>query len=264
MENVTYIIPIHEWDQIIEEYLEDAVASVNEQIYTEGDRILLIGPKSVIDYAENVCKTSAPKYTVQKVENDETNFFVQVNKAVLACVTPFFTILEFDDTLSRFWNEVFQRYSSKGSFLISVNLLMKDNKPYVLANELALSSSFAGDEGIGIIDLEALKDYVEFNLTGGLFRTEDFITIGGLKPSLKLTAWYEFMLRAAYQNKPVYVVPKIAYKHTINRSGSFMEITNSTLQEKEAEWLITTAKQEYFYKEDRNKTFENNSGEDNE
>lgn len=262
MENITYIIPIHKWDQIVEEYLEDAVTSASQQIYTDGDRIMLVGPKSVIDSAENICKTYAPKYIVQKVENDDTDFFVQINKAVFACVTPFFTILEFDDTFCKYWNEVMQKYASKSAFLIPVNLLMKENKPYTLANELALSSSFAGDEGIGVIDVEALKNYVEFNLTGGLFKTEDFIAIGGLKPSLKFTAWYEFMLRAAYQNKPIFVVPKMAYKHTINRPNSFMETINDTVQENEAEWLIKAAMQEYFFKEDRHKTYQQEKGGD--
>ena len=42
-----------------------------------------------------------------------------------------------------------------------------------------------------------------------------------------------------------------------------METFSKEIDAKEAEWLIKTAQQEYFYKEDRNKTFENNSGEGN-
>ena len=257
MENVTYIIPIHELDQIEEEYLEDAAKSISETDYTEGDRILLVGPQKVIDLAAKVCSSNAPKHIIQKIENKETEFFKQVNKAVLNCVTPFFTILEFDDTIKPAWNRILQSYSSKSSFLIPLNLLIKDEKPYTLANEIALSTTFSDDEGrIGVISLDTLKNYVEFNLTGGLFRTEDFITIGGLKPSLKLTAWYEFLLRAAYQNKEIYVVPKLLYLHTISRPNSFMEKINKEINEKEAEWLIETAKQEYFFKEDRNKTYQ--------
>lgn len=262
MENVTYIIPLYEWDQIVEEYLEDAVESVAKTVCTLGDRIMLIGPKDIITSAERTCKNFAPNYTIQKIENDDTNFFVQVNKAAYACVTPYFTILEYDDTVKPYWNDLLQSYSVKSPFLIPLNLLIKDERPYTLANEVGLSTTFAsGDNGIGVIDVEALKDYIEFNLTGGLFKTEDFISIGGLKPSLKITAWYEFLLRAAYNNKPVFVVPKIAYLHTINRPGSFMETFSKEVQPKEAEWLIETAKQEYFFKEDRNKTYQENTGE---
>lgn len=257
MENVTYIIPLYQWDQIVEEYLENAVESIAKTSISLGDRIMLIGPKDVITHAEKTCKAFAPNYAVQKIENDETDFFVQVNKAALACVTPYFTILEYDDTIKPYWNDILQSYSVKSPFLIPLNLLIKDGQPYTLANEVGLSTTFAsGDNGIGVIDVESLKDYVEFNLTGGLFKTEDFISIGGLKPSLKITAWYEFLLRAAYNNKPVFVVPKIAYLHTINRPGSFMETVSKGIKEEEAEWLIETARQEYFFKEDRNKTYQ--------
>lgn len=262
MENVTYIIPLHIFDNSVKSQLAEAVKSVAENEYTEGDRILLVGTKDVIDKASTVCSKNAPKHLIQKVENNNTEFFTQVNVAALACVTPYFTILEYDDTLCPYWNRQMQAYTSKSPFLISLNLLKKDGKAVSLANELALSASFAGDDSIGVLDTESLKDYVEFNLTGGLFKTETFISIGGVKTSLKLTSWYEFMIRAAYQNNPLYVVPKIAYNHTINREGSYMETVSKSITEDEAEWLIKTAKQEYFFKEDRHKTYQQEKEED--
>ena len=262
MENVSYIIPLHVFNKDVEQYLTNAVKSVATNAIEQGDRILLVGPKAVIEKAEAVCKANAEKYQIQKVENKDTDFFTQVNTAAFACVTPYFTILEYDDTLYPYWNQIMQQYSSKSPFLISLNLLKKNGEPFSLANEIALSSTFAGDNGIGVIDTEALKDYVEFNLTGGLFKTEDFISIGGVKTSLKLASWYEFMLRAAYQSKPLFVVPKLTYMHTINREGSYMETIGKPMDEAEAEWLITTARQEYFFKEDRHKTYQQEKGED--
>jgi hypothetical protein len=261
MENVSYIIPLHIFDKTVKELFTEAVKSIAANEYTEGDRILLVGPKAVIDKAETVCTENAPKYHIQKVENKESDFFKQINVATLACVTPYFTILEYDDTFYPYWNTQMQAYAAKSPFLISLNLLKKDGKPFSLANEIALSTTFAGDYGIGVLDTESLKDYVEFNLTGGLFKTEDFLSIGGVKTSLKLMSWYEFMLRAAYQNKPLFVVPKITYNHTINREGSYMETIGKNIDENEAEWLITTARQEYFFKEDRNKTYQQEKGE---
>lgn len=263
MENVSYIIPIHVFDENVRENLVNAVKSVAENSFKEGDRILLVGPKDVIEKAEAVCKANAKNYQVQKVENQNADFFTQVNTAALACVTPYFTILEYDDTLYPYWNEVMQFYSTKSPFLISLNLLVKDGKPYTLANEIALSIAFCDEEEVGVLKTDVVsKDYVEFNLTGGLFKTEDFISIGGVKTSLKLTSWYEFILRAAYQSKPLFVVPKLTYAHTINREGSYMETVGKTIDAAEAEWLITTARQEYFFKEDRHKTYQQEKGED--
>ena len=158
MENITYIIPLHVFNKNVEQYLTSAVKSIAENSFEQGDRILLVGPKSVIDKAEAVCKANTEKYQVQKVENKNTDFFTQVNTAAFACVTPYFTIIEYYDTLYPYWNQIMQAYVSKSPFLISLNLLKKNGEPFTLANEIALSTTFCKDEGIGILDTEALKD----------------------------------------------------------------------------------------------------------
>ena len=70
-------------------------------------------------------------------------------------------------------------------------------------NEAPWASSFSND--IGYIDNDCLQQYFDFYLTGGVFNTEDWINQGGLKPSIKISFWYEFLLRITNNNKKVFV-----------------------------------------------------------
>ena len=100
-----------------------------------------------------------------------------------------------------------------------------------------------------------LNTYMDFFAHGALFNTEDFISLGGLKASLKVAAWYEFFLRCCHKSKEIYVVPKIGYFHYIDTKNSYSEISKSEITPEEGQWLISIAKEEYFFKEDRNKKF---------
>ena len=101
-----------------------------------------------------------------------------------------------------------------------------------------------------------LDVYMDFNVTGAIINTEDFNEIGGLKKSLKLASWYEFLMRLCYNGKKIYTIPKIGYDHMINRDDSLMKDYQNNITPEEGTWLIKTAKQEYFFKEDRKKTFD--------
>ena len=67
------------------------------------------------------------------------------------------------------------------------------------------------------LDIEAVQDYLNFNMSGAVIRKKDFVSLGGLKTSMKLVFWYEFLLRALYKQKKFYVVPKVGYIHTAIR-----------------------------------------------
>jgi len=257
MTKITYIIPLHKFDEKIEELYKSAIESLNSVEKNEDNKVILVGPSEVLKKAINVCK---PVIETSLVENDETDFFVQVNKAAYQCVTPYFTILEIDDMLCPFWNAAMQEYEVvNASVLMPINEYRKNGEFISLGNEIAWSSSFANisenGNGLGYVDIDCLKAYMDFNVTGAAIRTEDFISIGGLKPSLKIAAWYEFLLRMAYNSKSIFVVPKAAYKHTIGREDSYMENSAKEISQEYGSWLIKTALQEYFFKNDRNIEF---------
>ena len=126
--------------------------------------------------------------------------------------------------------------------------------PVGYINEAVWASSFS--EKIGYFDHECLQDYLLFNMTGGVFRTKDFIEVGGLKESIKLSFWYEFLLRAINKEKNIFVIPKIGYFHIVNRPESLAVEYISNMSERESDFWIELARKEYLYKKDRNKTYE--------
>jgi len=62
-------------------------------------------------------------------------------------------------------------------------------------------------------------------------------------------------LRCCYKHKDIFVVPKLGYRHNLDTSDSYSEISKKEISQDEGTWLIATAKQEYFFKEDRKKKF---------
>jgi hypothetical protein len=128
------------------------------------------------------------------------------------------------------------------------------NGKYIgFGNEAPWASSFSDE--LGYIDKGCLENYFNFYLTGGVFNTDDWNDVGGLKPSIKLTFWYEFLLRLTNKGKKVFVMPKVGYVHMMGRKGSLMEKYREQMDADESKFWFDTAKQEYFYKDDRNKTY---------
>ena len=98
------------------------------------------------------------------------------------------------------------------------------------------------------------EDFFDFYLTGSIFNTDDWNEIGGLKPSIKLSFWYEWLLRATYKGKKIYTIPKIGYNHTLGRKGSLLEQYKESVSDDEAKWLINLAKKEFYFKDERDAT----------
>jgi hypothetical protein len=124
------------------------------------------------------------------------------------------------------------------------------------ANEAVWASSFSDE--LGYLDIQGLENYLNFNASGGVFKTEEFLSLGGLKASMELVFWYEFLMRALYKEKRVFVIPKIGYFHLVNRPGCMTTKYAETMSEKEADWWIDLAKKEYFFPQDRKKTYTDN------
>ena len=262
MEKVTYIVPIHELKEETKTLLARALESLENVTTDVDDELVFVGPLDIIKevfvwYGE---KNENSRFKeIGLVPNEDTDFFRQINEAVKKCATKYFSILEFDDTYQPYWNELVQEYAAatNASVVMPINEFLEDGQFSSLGNEIVWSSTFAQDENekIGYVSSECLNTFMDFNVTGALINTEDFKEIGGLKPSLKIAAWYEFLLRAVYNSKVVYVAPKIGYDHTIARKGSYSEKAYNEIPQEEGQWLIKTAKQEYFFTNDRNRTF---------
>ena len=89
-----------------------------------------------------------------------------------------------------------------------------------------------------------------------------FESMGGMKSSIKLTFNYEFLLRATYNDVVIMSIPKVGYKHTNQRPNSlFWNYKNNgddIITQDEAKFWIDSAKQEYFFQQDRKIEFDAN------
>ena len=88
-----------------------------------------------------------------------------------------------------------------------------------------------------------------------IINTEFFKEVGGLKPSIKISFWYEFLLRCIYNSGRVFVTPKVCYQHIVNREDSLTKEYMETITKEEGAWWIELAQEEYFFKNDRNKKY---------
>lgn len=255
MKNLTVIIPVHVFDDTVKGLLETAVESVNGQA-----KIIIVSPKNVLSKIQEIDKY-AKDDNIEFVQSSKEDFCTQVNTAVKACKTEYFSILEFDDKFTPnffanaekytdFYKDVFGFLS----LVEAVDFEHKDAGSIGYINEVFWASSFS--EVLGYLDLDSVMNFLSINATGAIFKTSEFIGLGGLKPSIKIAFWHEFLLRAIHKEKKMFVIPKVGYVHTINRPDSLSDIAQKTISEEEAEWWVELAQQEFYFTKDRKKTYE--------
>lgn len=248
MNDMVIIIPIHEFNDNVAELLQKALDSV-----PSNTEVRVSCRNGLSTSIKKACK----KYKSVKIYENENadspyDFCSLVNQAVGG--TKWFSILEYDDTYTEIWFDNFKKYADAYNdvsvFIPLEDLIDYEKKDFIgFGNEAVWASSFSKE--IGFIDNESIQDFFDFYLTGSIFKTEDWEEIGGLKPSIKLTFWYEFLLRATYMGKRIFVIPKIGYTHNLGREGSLIDTYKKTIDEEESKWWIDVAKKEYFFKEER-------------
>lgn len=268
MEKVTYIVPIYKADDESVKYLEKSLNSLALMMGSEEYSVLFAGTNENINTLKDVISNCVNPdkilytngYKSVGVEKDALSI---INYAVNFVTSEYFCVLEFDDEFMPSTYQNFLKYSEfepGASVYMNINLLLdaKNNFNVVgLANEIAWASSFANE--YGYVDKEGLEAYADFSVTGAFINTEDFISVGRLKTSFGLVSWYEFLLRLAFNEKTIYVIPKIGCKHIVGRQGSFMEIiVNNEEFSTKIPKLIELAKTECEYRDDRELDLENN------
>ena len=244
MSNITIIVPMNDLNDKNLELLDKALSSV------PNDFEVLISCKKGTD------TSSLKGNVITTAEGD--SFQELVNSAVESVGTEWFSILEFDDTYTSIWfNNVKKEIEYKPE--VSVFMPLEDitdfnNNGYIgFGNEAPWASAFSNE--LGYIDLDALQAYYDFYATGSVFNTKDWKEIGGLKPHIKVTFWYEWMLRATNNSKKIYVIPKVGYNHTLGRDGSLTETYKKEITEDEIKWWFDLAKRDYFFKEEKEPSY---------
>lgn len=268
MEKVTYIVPIYKTDDESVEYLKKSLNSLVLMMGSEEYNVIFAGTDEVIAKLKSVISDCVNDDKVSytngyKSTNDETDALSVINYAINLVTSEYFCVLEFDDEFMPTAYKNFLKYSEAepdASVYMNINILLdakNDFNAIGFTNEIVWASSFADE--YGYVDKEGLEAYADFNVTGAFINTEDFISVGRLKPSFGIVSWYEFLLRLTFNDKKVYVIPKIGYKHTVGRKDSLMEtIANNKELSAKVPKLIELAKTECEYREERELDLENN------
>ena len=241
MKELVVIIPMHEFGKENIELLNKAVQSVPKDI------TVVLSIKKGTD-GRKLKGISDRLGIIQESEGD--SFAELVNAAVDNIEEEWFSILEFDDTYTPIWFENAQKYME---YMPNISVFMPleditdfNNGKYIgFGNEAAWASSFSNE--IGYVDNECLQNYFDFYVTGSIFNKADWNEVGGLKPLIKISFWYEWLLRLTNKSKKVYVIPKVGYNHSLGRSGSLVETYKSTVSKEESEWWFDLAKREYMF-----------------
>jgi GT2 family glycosyltransferase len=271
--NISVIIPIHTVIDL-DQYLPKALESVTKNT-VQPDEILIVrcACPEVTEFLSGY-DFGDMKKKIRIVETKKTKEFAHmVNSAVEEVKTDYFSILEFDDEYSSIWfkNAVkyIKAYPDVDVFLSHVIDVNEKNEFVGTTNEVTWSLGFVQGmtpeesfSNLGFLDLEALKTFPNFQISGAVIKKATFEDIGGIKNNLKLSFVYEFLLRMTYNGYKVMTIPKSGYKHMNMRPYSlFWRYRNDDrykLSQDEGKFWMQTAMKEYFFNFDREIKYEGN------
>lgn len=245
MINCVIIIPVHTFDDNVNEMLTTAIKSVPLtlpiRISTTKDVVALENFKN---FKENI-KRDNLEVVYCKSDKSTCDFTTLVNLAV-DDTYKWFSILEFDDVYTDIWFNNVEKYldykQDYDILLPLVDLYDYSTKKYLgIGNEAPWASSFSNE--IGYIDLESIKDYFSFFPNGSIFKTETWKDLGGFKP-IHLSFWYELFLRYLNNQKNIFVIPKVGYIHNLNREGSLMKFYENNMSNEDSKEAFKQAKKE--------------------
>jgi GT2 family glycosyltransferase len=256
--DISVILPVHELTNETKPMFHTAVKSVELQKIVP-DELVIVVPKGseVADYVKAAdYATISDRITI--VENDgETDFCSQFNLGVSAAKSEWVSLLELDDEYANIWFknvvEYQKAYPNVGIFMPIIIDTDAEGSFIGFTNEAVWAQSFSDE--LGVLDLNALLTYQNFNIDGMVIRKSLFDEFGGFKPSMKLTFIYEFLLRMAFKDVKITTIPKFGYKHTNQRSGSLFSSYKTTMDPIEAKWWLAQAKKEYYFPQDRKITY---------
>lgn len=189
-----------------------------------------------------------------------------------------FVVIESDDVISKNYLKYFNLYESEKGSYDGFLQLIKESAPTGFAgfmNEACWVEGFA--EVAGTFDLNLLLRFNCINLTGCAFKVESIKKyseeVDGLykpmKESMKINYVYEFFLRMIYNDLKFFTIPRLGYDHRINKEVSKVSYftsklpldltskseSNGGLSQEELKFWMDLAKKEYFFDNDRNKSY---------
>jgi len=254
--DVSVILPLHSSKQRgFDELFDRCIKSLLIQQVDINELVIVhSGEDSLRNKIENYDYSGL---TVNLIHNEsDFDFASQVNLGVKNAKSKWVSVLEFDDEYSTIWFKNVARftesYKDVDGFLPLVVDIDEKGMFVGFTNEATFAASFTNE--IGYLSNEMLLSYQNFQSRGMVIKKSTFEEIGGFKKSFKLTFVYELLLRLTYNSVRIMTIPKVGYKHLNMREGSIFwqhKFGTDRLSENEVKFWIQTAKQEYFFKEER-------------
>jgi len=262
--NISVIIPVHEFNEVVAGYLDKAIESVlKQENLVELPEVIVVAPLGLQGLIECCVKYNddtfvpgrAPKVRIINHEG-KTDYQSQVNLAVESVTTDYFSVLEFDDEYSTTYlrnaSKYTQSYPEIDVFLTMMIEVNEKNEGLKLTNETVWAQQFVGENGeMGYLNANALKQYTDFKLSGAVIKKSEFKNLGGYKSNIKLTFMYEFLLRALNNASKVFSIPRIGYKHLATREDSLFGQYQKNMPVDERKFWFDTANKEANFTNDR-------------
>jgi hypothetical protein len=257
MKNITVILPVHKVEGDYRIMLDNAIKSVEP--FQNDVKLSIVCPSELKELLVNLSETLEINIISN---NSKTDFISQVNLGIEKCDTEWFSILEIDDEYKPIWlksiNEYVKEYTDTDVFLPIVRDINTDGKFINFTNESTWAYGFT--EKQGVLDNEVLLDFQNYQISGGLYKTQVVKDNGSFKDNIKLTFGYEFLLRLTHNNAKIMTVPRIGYQHLNFREDSLFWLykNDDTIKvtEDEAKFWLETAKKEFFFKNKRDVNYE--------
>jgi glycosyltransferase involved in cell wall biosynthesis len=278
--NITVILPIVTLDNLEYEvktvgedgkevvnkanYLNTCLNSITTQKVLPEEVLVIVSPTVDTGVIDSKIKESvnSDKINFRVIVNEgETDFASQINFGVEEVKTDYFSILEVDDQYATIWFDNVVKYRKWYDVDVSLPLCLDvntDGKFLHFTNEPVWAKDFSDKQGF--LDNDSLLNFPNFQLSGGIIKTESYKAVGGLKPTLKLQFIYEFLLRMSYYDKKMMTIPKLGYRKTNMRPGSLFHgyyhgDTSTMMNPVEARFWFNTARKESYFKTDRKITY---------
>lgn len=256
--NITVIIPVHEYNDIVSSYLDKAIKSILEQKETKDfPEILIVSPVTIEKDVNGYIKNLKNELNVKLVSNEnEANYQTQVNEAIKNVNTEYFSVLEYDDEYSTTYfknlKKYIDSYNNIDIFMPIIIEVNNENQGLKFTNEIIWSQQFVGENGeMGFLNQNVLKQFSDFKLSGAVIKKTEFENIGKYKSKIKLTFMYELLLRALNNGCKIFTIPKIGYKHLATREGSLFDSYMKNMSMNERKFWFDVAIRESNFMADR-------------
>lgn len=261
MKDISVILPVEssKHRNFSDLFRNSIVSVINQSVQPKELVLVHTNEESLVNYLNDFDFSGL---TVNMVENKgNSDFASQMNLGVEKATSEWVSFLEFDDEYSSIWFKNVQDYiTAHPDVKAFLSLVVDVDERGTFAgftNEATFAASMNSE--IGYLTNEVLLDYQNFQSAGMVIQKETYQTLGGFKPSMRLTFVYEFLLRLTYNSTRIMTIPRIGYKHLNMREGSiFWNYKNGSnkVTEDEVKFWLESAKKEHFFTEDRNIKYE--------